>query len=325
MNSDRKIKTVAVYGAGSVGAYVLYGLKDIYQDNLWVIAEGERAERYERDGFVINDVPYQPNIKTPDQAQGVDLLIVAVKYGALDSILPSIKKIVKDNTTVMSLMNGVDTEIKIGKVIPKNQIIHSLIRISSRHTGNRIDFTPLAETMGIYYGLPEMAKKEQDSEPDGDRLERLEAVKECFQASKLINHMSQDIMKDIWMKYALNISHNIPQAILGAGIGIYYVSPHAAFLGQALRSEVVALAACYGIDISEKDVNTGSGKNGFESTARFSTLQDLDAKRKTEIEMFCGTVMRMGEEEGLSVPYNTFAYHVIKGLEEKNEGRYDFK
>ncbi|MCQ2540553.1 MAG: ketopantoate reductase family protein, partial [Acetatifactor sp.] len=59
--------------------------------------------------------------------------------------------------------------------------------------------------------------------------------------------------------------------------------------------------------------------------ARYSTLQDLDAKRHTEIDMFSGTVMRIGKELGIPTPYNTFTYHTIKALEEKNDGLFDYE
>lgn len=58
--------------------------------------------------------------------------------------------------------------------------------------------------------------------------------------------------------------------------------------------------------------------------ARYSTLQDLDAGRHTEIEMFSGALIRMGRELGIPTPYNEFAYHMIKALEEKNDGRFDY-
>ena len=54
---------------------------------------------------------------------------------------------------------------------------------------------------------------------------------------------------------------------------------------------------------------------------RFSTLQDLDAKRPTEIDMFSGTLVRMGKELHVDTPFNEFAYHAIKCLEEKNSGK----
>lgn len=59
-------------------------------------------------------------------------------------------------------------------------------------------------------------------------------------------------------------------------------------------------------------------------SAHYSTQQDLDAGRHTEIDMFSGALIRMGRELGIPTPYNEFAYHMIKALEEKNDGRFDY-
>ena len=55
-----------------------------------------------------------------------------------------------------------------------------------------------------------------------------------------------------------------------------------------------------------------------------STLQDIDAGRHTEIDMFSGALMRMGKELGIPTPYNEYTYHMIKALEEKNDGLFDY-
>lgn len=60
-------------------------------------------------------------------------------------------------------------------------------------------------------------------------------------------------------------------------------------------------------------------------SARYSTLQDLDAKRHTEIDMFSGALMRMGKELGIPTPYNEYTYHMIKALAEKNDGLLDYQ
>ena len=66
-------------------------------------------------------------------------------------------------------------------------------------------------------------------------------------------------------------------------------------------------------------VEAVSGKGcAVKPSARYSTLQDLDAGRHTEIDMFSGALIRMGRELGIPTPYNEFAYHMIKALEEKN-------
>ena len=34
--------------------------------------------------------------------------------------------------------------------------------------------------------------------------------------------------------------------------------------------------------------------------------------------------MRMGQELGIPTPYNEYTYHMIKALEEKNDGKFDY-
>lgn len=81
-----EIKTVAVLGAGAVGSYVIWGLSRRKDIRLGVIAEGERAERMKK-GCLINGTVYHPEVWTPQDARETDLLIVALKYGALPAAL----------------------------------------------------------------------------------------------------------------------------------------------------------------------------------------------------------------------------------------------
>ena len=78
-----KIKSVAVFGAGAVGSYVIWGLSEKKDISLSVIAKGERAERLKSEGCLINGKTYHPEVLTPEEAKGVDLLVVSLKYGAL--------------------------------------------------------------------------------------------------------------------------------------------------------------------------------------------------------------------------------------------------
>ena len=40
--------------------------------------------------------------------------------------------------------------------------------------------------------------------------------------------------------------------------------------------------------------------------------------------MFLGVLMRKAAEAGVSVPVSETVYHIIKALEEKNDGRFDY-
>ena len=74
-----KIRSVAVLGAGAVGAYILYGLSQTKDVEFCVVADGARKERLERDGILIDDKKavriFRPAVRTPQEARGADLLL----------------------------------------------------------------------------------------------------------------------------------------------------------------------------------------------------------------------------------------------------------
>ena len=53
-------------------------------------------------------------------------------------------------------------------------------------------------------------------------------------------------------------------------------------------------------------------------------MQDLDAKRHSEIDILSGALVKMGKELHIPTPYNEYTYHMIKALEEKNDGLFDY-
>ena len=307
-----KMKKIAVLGAGAVGSYVIWGLSKRDDISLGVVAEGERANRL-KNGCIINGVTYHPEVWTPQEAQGADLLIIALKYGALPGALDSIRTITGENTVVMSLMNGVDSEEIISTVIDSSHIIYSLIKVASHKEGDGFCFNP-ETTIGIIFGE---LKTPYDSE-------RVQAVKELLGRTKIHFRETKYIREEVWSKYRLNVCNNLPQAILGAGVGCYRDSVHMKKISDKLKEELEAIALAKGIDMSKVE-NTSTQRSAVPPSARYSTLQDLDAGRQTEIEMFSGALIRMGKELGIPTPYNEYTYHMIKALEEKNEGVFDYR
>ena len=309
-----KIQSVAILGAGAVGCYVLWGLADKAAANslqLGVVAEGSRAERLRQNGCTINGQVYHPQVWTPQQAHGVDLLIVALKYGALPGALDSIRTIVSERTVVMSLMNGVDSEELIAAQVGAAHVLPALIKVASHRTEDGVRFDP-ETTIGIIYG-------ELTAPFDSDRVQ---AVRALFADTGIHFRVTEHIREEIWSKFRLNVCNNLPQAILGAGVGCYRDSVHMKAISDGLRRELEAIATARGIDLRIADaVSHGCA---VPATARYSTLQDLDAGRHTEIDMFSGALMRMGKELGIPTPYNEYTYHMIKAMEEKNDGLFDY-
>lgn len=305
------IEKVAILGAGAVGSYVIWGLSGREDIRLGVVAEGERAERLKQ-GCRINDVTYHPEVWSPQEAYGADLLIVALKYGALPGAMESIRTITGENTTVMSLMNGVDSEELIAEAIGASHLVYSLIKVASHKEDIGYYFDP-ETTIGIVFG--------ESAAPY--RSERIQAIEKLFENTGIHYRATEYIREEMWSKFRLNVCNNLPQAVLGAGVGCYRDSIHMKAISNGLKEELEAIAKAKGIDINKADASSTRG-SAVPPTARYSTLQDLDAGRHTEIDMFSGALMRMGKELGIPVPYNEYTYHMIKALEEKNDGKFDY-
>ena len=304
-----KIEKAALIGAGAVGAYFIWGLSERLGDNFCVVASGERKNKLNNEGLIINNKQYQLNVKTPEDAGIQDLILVSCKSDALLEVLPDIKKMVGPDTLVLSLLNGVSSEEIIGKAIGMEHMAYAVMRIASVREGNKITFSE-ENTAGIYVG--EKDRKEP--------TERLKAFEELLKDTGIRYNFVENIILDMWIKYASNVAQNLPQAILGVGFQAYRDSEHVYFIAEKLWKEVAAVANAKGILLTDRFLLF----RGVKPEARFSTLQDLDAKRHTEIEMLAGEMIHMGKELGISVPYCEYTYHLIKSLEEKNDKKFEY-
>lgn len=233
-----KIKKVAVLGAGAVGSYVIWGLSQKDNIQLGVIAEGERAERLKK-GITINSEKYYPNVWSSTE-KDIDLLIVALKYNSLQNAVKTIASAVNENTVVMSLMNGVDSEEIISAEIGKKNVIHSFIKVASHKENNGYCFNP-ETTLGIIFGETE--------EPYYS--ERVKAIEKLFSNTGLHYRYTDYILEEMWAKFRLNVCNNLPQAILGAGVGCYEDSIHMKAISDGLRNELETIATSKGIDINK--------------------------------------------------------------------------
>ena len=301
-----KIRKAALIGAGAIGAYLIWSFDGVSDVDFIVAAEGTRKERLERDGIVINGERYPFQVQEPDQAGPQDLIVIATKYAGLDEAISMLPPLMGPNTLILSLLNGVDSEERVAQKVGEGHVIHSIIRIASQRTQEGVWFDP-DRVIGLSFGLA------------GDRPEeawKLEALSALFAKTRLRWSRSEDILTDIWIKFASNIANNLPQAVIGVSATLYAKSEHGRFLAQKLWTEVAAVAAARGIHLAEEVLIFP----GQSASAKYSTLQDLEAGRHTEIDMFAGQVLRMAAEAGIAVPYCEYTYHAIKALEEKNDG-----
>lgn len=140
-----KIQSVAVLGAGAVGSYVIWGLSERKDIKLGVIAEGERAGRLKK-GCKINDVTYHPEVWTPQEAHGVDLLIVCLKYGALPGASAkflTLQDIEAGHHTEIDMFSGALMRMgkELGIPTPYNEYTYHMIKALEEKKDGKFDYS----------------------------------------------------------------------------------------------------------------------------------------------------------------------------------------
>lgn len=307
-----KIRSVALIGAGAVGSYFVSGLADKPDVRFMLIAEGPRRARL-AEGLCINGKRYTPPVETPEEAGPCDLVLIAVKYASLREAADLASRLIAENTVVLSLLNGIDSEEIVSEYVGEEHILYSLMRIQAARKDGQYQFDP-ASTAGLSFG----------EKGSGEKTERVRAVEELFEGTPVRCTHVPDMIGEMWSKFNGNITRNLPQAMIGAGYGVYRDSAHIAWISRKLGEEVRAVAEAEGITIPRLSPKAAAAWRGVDDTARFSTLQDLDAGRHTEVDMFLGVLIRHAKEHGIPVPASEFSYHFIKALEEKNDGLFDY-
>ena len=301
------IQTVALIGAGAIGAYFVSGMTETLGESFFLVADGARAKRLREEGMRINGRQFHPAVKTPKEARGADLLLVCTKGYALEGALDAIRETTAENTQILSLLNGIDSEEIIASAVGEAHLLYSVLFINAEHRDGGIVFDP-EKTIGVRFG-------ERDT---ADITPRMQAIGDLFDACKIHYRFSGDIRTDLWKKFAMNICYNLPQAVLDVDYIAYFKSEHVAYLRDRLFEEVEKVGKAEGITVPPLGKTFGNSAPG----ARFSTLQDLDAKKQTEIDTFLGVLMERAKKHGIDVPYAACIYHAIKALEEKNEGKF---
>lgn len=306
----QKIKKISLIGLGAMGVFFAPRLAAAYPEGFRVIADGERKRRLEEKGVIVNGVNYKFPIITPEEKRDpADLILIGVKGYGLDQAIEDIRNQVGDETLIISLLNGVDSEEKLVKSFGEKHVLYGYMRMSVVMKDGKADFDP-------YWGKIHFGEK-----LNKEYSERVLAVKEVFDKADIPYEIDEDMLKGIWFKFMCNIGENMTCALLGIPFGGFQVSDHANWVRIEAMKEVAAIAQKKGISIGKEEIEM---QNKTILTIPYpnkpSTLQDLEAFKHTEIDMFAGTVIQMGRELGIPTPICEMFYHGIHVLEEKNDG-----
>ena len=296
-----EINNILFAGAGALGALFSHKMAGSGKKILF-LADGERQKRLENDGLIVNGSHY-PVKCTGNSSFKADIVIIAVKYNHLLDVIDSLSPYITENTAVISVMNGIDTEEIIkSKMLTDNIFITMVLGMDAVRDGNRINFTKEGK---IIFGPW-----------SGRSNEYLKSVQDFFSECSIPWESPDDMLYQIWFKFMINTGVNQVSAVLDAEYRIMQENKNARWLMDETMKEVIKISNAENIPLSEKDLEKWHKiLNSLGPEGKTSMYQDILAGRKTEVEMFAGKIIELAEKHLIDVPFNRILFNLIKAKE----------
>ena len=303
----KEIKKVILCGIGAVGAVYADKLQKYDPENFRVLVDKNRLEKYRKTPIYFNDTKLDVNYITPDDTNfDADLILIATKMTGLDAAIDEMKNFVKGNTIILPLLNGVTSEERLAQAYGWDKVLYAyFIGHSSVRTGNKIKHDGINT---LVFGA--------DKNPD----ERVDTVKNYFDKAQINYKVPNDIRHSLWCKYMLNVASNPTTALLRMTFGEMLENKYFMELATKIMKEVQAVAKAEGVRNTEIMIDeTVAHLHTMVPDGKTSMLQDVEAKRPTEIDMFAGTMIRLGKKHNIPTPYCNFLQEMFNIIHENQK------
>jgi 2-dehydropantoate 2-reductase len=160
-------------------------------------------------------------------------------------------------------------------------------------------------------------------EPQPAAASEIERLADACTRGGMPTQATGDARPAQWRKVIFNASTNPIGALTGLTHGRVCERPDLRAVVSALVAEGKAVAAAQGIelDADPEQLIDHAAKPEVAYDHKASMLQDVEARRQTEIDFLNGGIARFGRELGVPTPLNDAITQLIKGLEASWEQR----
>ncbi len=301
-----EIKSVTFVGQGVLGT--LFGkiiIDHLGKDTVRFVANKERIARYQKDGVYSNgekcDFQY---VDEENQGDPADLVIFTVKFMQLEDAIKTARNQVGENTIILSLLNGIVSEEYLSEAFGAEKVLYSVAQgMDAVMRGNQMTYMRPGR---IEFG-----------EADGSYSEKVKAVEAFFTKAGIAHSVPDDMLKKVWSKWMLNVGANqVVTAYETTYRAIQQEGEPREKLIAAMR-EVLTIANKKGINLTEADLKywLDDVLAPMNPEGMPSMRQDAEAHRKTEVDLFAGSIIKLGKELDVPTPVNQFLYDRITEIE----------
>lgn len=293
-----------IIGMGALGT--LFGYQIVQKcglDSVTFIMDKSRFDRYQNIPVSVNGTPVPFHMATPDTVSPADLVIVAVKGSGLTAALDTISNSIGPDTVIISLLNGIVSEQVIAARFGSDKVIHCVAQgTDAAFFDRKLTFVQKGQ-LRIGIVNPVMAPK-------------LQKLAEFLTDCEINTVVEKDILHRMWGKFMMNVGLNQTCFVHGATYGDVQAEGESRNLMIAAMNEVIPLAAAEGVQLTSEDITAYLDLiDTFDPTSMPSMAQDRINQKKSEVDLFAGTVIALGEKHGIDTPVNQMLWDEIMKIE----------
>ena len=307
--SEGNMKNVLMVGAGSVGGFFGAHLAKQNQDVSFLLRPRTLQAVKER-GLTIRSAAGTFTVRPraaadPRELPKPDLVILSVKAYDLDEVLDQLSPVLSEQTVLLTLQNGVDTEDRILARIHHDCVVGGVAYIYSKI---------------VEPGVIEHYKRGSVAigELMGHRSERVQAIASVFQQAGIPCQLVEDVRRTKWEKMCWNCVFNPLTVLINDRIAKALDHPQMLEVIRQIVDEVVAVAAACKVpltgDMSAKVVRWSQEIRDIHT----SMYDDWKAGRPTEIDYLNGYIVQRAREWGIPTPLNEALAVMIKVITERD-------
>jgi len=296
---------IVIFGAGAIGS--LFGAFLSKKNNVVLIGRTDHVDTIQKNGLTIQGKTHlNVEISAEDSVDKInikpDLVILCVKSYDTQSAMLEVKKIIDEDTYVLSLQNGLDNIDNISKMVKSDRIIagvttHGVLFFNSgvvRHTG-------FGETI--------------IGSISGNRTSGISNISDIFNDVDVDTKISINIVKEIWAKAVVNSSINPLTTFFNCKNGYLVENKIVKYILKRVCKESTYVANKHGVGLSFDNMYSRT-LDVIKNTAdnESSMLQSIKKNGRTEIDSINGKIIEIGKNYGVETFLNEVLVYLVNNL-----------
>ena len=302
---------IGIVGAGGVGGYYGGQLARVGTE-VGFVARGEHLAAIRERGLRVRtpNEDFTVNVAASDDPAEIgacDAVLFCVKSYDTESAAALLDPLLKAGIGVVSLQNGVDNEEKIAARIGTEHVVGGASFILA-HIAEPGVVERTGSVQRIVFG-----------ELDGSQTDRSDRLLAACRAAGIDAHLTDDIRRVLWDKYAFLCALAGLTAVTLVPIDELMRVPETRELFRQMVREAVLVAQAEGVDLGDDIVDEKAEFAAALEPGSFSSLHhDLVSGRRLELDALHGELVRRASRHNLSVPVTAIVYALLRPWELAN-------